>query len=281
MISRIITGSILAITFAFSILLLPSFILGILFTMLFVYAFIEWLSVAESSFTSKILYTLLFILLIFSSLNLSRELFNYLINYALLFWLFIALTIILRPSLLRLIFMKSAPIFGLVSLYFSWVIIVYMSSQASLPVINESIVNIFEDDNFDNIRGYFLFIIVIVSLADVSGYMIGRTFGKIKLCESVSPNKTLEGFLASLFIPTILSIFYFIYLNGYPMLILDLLLIILCCITCTIGDLYVSILKRTYGKKDSGSLLPGHGGLLDRLDSYLPTIIIYYYWMFI
>ena len=79
----------------------------------------------------------------------------------------------------------------------------------------------------------------------------------------------------------IFGIFYFIYLNGYPMLILDFLLIILCCISCTIGDLYISILKRTYSKKDSGSLLPGHGGLLDRLDSYLPTIIIYYYWMFI
>ena len=281
MISRIITGSILAITFAFSILLLPSFILGILFTILFVYAFIEWLSVAESSFILKIVYSLIFILLIFSSLNLSRDLFNNLINYALLFWLLIALIIILRPSLLRSIFMKLAPIFGLVSLYFSWVIIAYMSSQASLPVINESIVNIFEDDNFDNTRGYFLFIIVIVSLADISGYIIGKTSGKIKLCENISPNKTLEGFLASLLIPTILSIFYFIYLNGYPMLILDFLLIILCCISCTIGDLYISILKRAYSKKDSGSLLPGHGGLLDRLDSYLPTIIIYYYWMFI
>ena len=281
MISRIITGSILAITFVLCIILLPSFILGVLFTMLFVYAFIEWLSVAESSFISKIVYSLIFILLIFSSLNLSRDFFNNLINYALLFWLLIALIIILRPSLLRSIFMKLAPTFGLVSLYFSWVIIIYMSSQASLPVINESIVNIFEDDNFDNTRGYFLFIIVIVSLADISGYMIGRNFGKIKLCESVSPNKTLEGFLASLFIPTILSIFYFVYLNGYPMLILDFLLLILCCISCTIGDLYISILKRTYSKKDSGSLLPGHGGLLDRLDSYLPTIIIYYYWMFI
>ena len=159
MISRIITGSILAITFAFSILLLPSFILGILFTILFVYAFIEWLSVAESSFTLKIVYSLIFILLIFSSLNLSRDFFNNLINYALLFWLLIALIIILRPSLLRSIFTKLAPIFGLVSLYFSWIIIIYMSSQASLPVINESIVNIFEDDNFDNTRGYFLFII--------------------------------------------------------------------------------------------------------------------------
>ena len=76
MISRIITGSILAITFALCIILLPSFILGVLFTMLFVYAFIEWLSVAESSNTSKIVYTSLFILLIFSSLDLSRDLFN-------------------------------------------------------------------------------------------------------------------------------------------------------------------------------------------------------------
>tara|TARA_B100000941_G_scaffold259675_1_gene210774 strand:- start:1258 stop:1728 length:471 start_codon:yes stop_codon:yes gene_type:complete len=156
-----------------------------------------------------------------------------------------------------------------------------MSSHASLPEINKTIINIFEDDNFDNVRGYFLFIIAIVSFSDISGYLFGKTFGKSKLCESISPKKTIEGFLASIFIPVVLFILYFIFLKEYPLLGLDFFLIITCCIFCTIGDLFVSSFKRAFDKKDSGNLLPGHGGLLDRLDSYLPSTIIYYYWMFV
>ncbi len=279
--SRVITGSFLALTFLFSIFLLPPFILGIILTLLFVYAFIEWLSLTSLSNRFKIIYLTLFITIIFMSFNLSRNIFYDLINFAMMFWLIIALVIILKSSLLKYFFSKSAPILGIVSLYLCWIVIIHMSSQASLPVINQSIINIFEDDNFDNARGYFALIIAIVSLSDIAGYIVGKTFGKTKLCESISPNKTIEGFLASIVIPSVLFISYFIFFKEYPLLVLDVLLMVICCASCTIGDLFISILKRTYNKKDSGSLLPGHGGILDRLDSYLPTTIIYYYWMFI
>lgn len=279
--SRVITGSLLALAFVFCILLLPSFVLGILLTSLFVYAFIEWLSLTTLSNQIKIIYILLFIITIFISLNISRDIFYDLISIAIMFWTIVALVIIFNASLLKSVLSKLAPLFGFVSLYLTWIVIIHMSSQASLPVINQSITNIFEDNNFDNVRGYFLFIIAIVSLSDISGYLVGKTLGKIKLCESISPNKTVEGFVASIFIPSILFIFYFIIFKEYSLLGLDFLFIITCCISCTIGDLFISILKRTYNKKDSGSLLPGHGGLLDRLDSYLPATIVFYYWMFI
>lgn len=279
--NRVITGFSLALIFIFSVIFLPSFILGILLTTIFVYAFIEWLSLIGINNRIKIVYVILFTIAIFVSVNISRDVFYNLINIAMIFWILVASLIILKSSFLKLIFSKIAPIIGFTSLYLTWVVIIHMSSQASLPEINQSITNIFEDDNFDTVRGYFLFIIAIVSLSDIAGFLVGKAFGKNKLCETISPMKTIEGFIASVFIPSLIFIVYFILFEEYPLLGLDLLLMIMCCISCTIGDLFISILKRTYNQKDSGSLLPGHGGLLDRLDSYLPTTIIYYYWMFI
>ena len=279
--NRVIPGFSLALIFIFSVIFLPSFILGILLTTIFVYAFIEWLSLIGINNRIKIIYVILFTIAIFVSVNISRDVFYNLINIAMIFWILVASLIILKSSFLKLIFSKIAPIIGFTSLYLTWVVIIHMSSQASLPEINQSITNIFEDDNFDTVRGYFLFIIAIVSLSDIAGFLVGKAFGKNKLCETISPMKTIEGFIASVFIPSLIFIVYFILFEEYPLLGLDLLLMIMCCISCTIGDLFISILKRTYNQKDSGSLLPGHGGLLDRLDSYLPTTIIYYYWMFI
>ena len=279
--NRVITGFSLALIFIFSVIFLPSFILGILLTTIFVYAFIEWLSLIGINNRIKIIYVILFTIAIFVSVNISRDVFYNLINIAMIFWILVASLIILKSLFLKLIFSKIAPIIGFTSLYLTWVVIIHMSSQASLPEINQSITNIFEDDNFDTVRGYFLFIIAIVSLSDIAGFLVGKAFGKNKLCETISPMKTIEGFIASVFIPSLIFIVYFILFEEYPLLGLDLLLMIMCCISCTIGDLFISILKRTYNQKDSGSLLPGHGGLLDRLDSYLPTTIIYYYWMFI
>ena len=114
--NRIITGSILAITFVLSITLLPAFILGVFFTILFVYAFIEWLSITGSNNFTKIIYLSLFILLIFSSIDISRELFHSLINYALVFWILVASIIVLNSSTLKVVFVKLAPVFGLISL---------------------------------------------------------------------------------------------------------------------------------------------------------------------
>ena len=279
--SRVITGSFLAITFLFCLLLLPPFILGVFFTLLFVYAFIEWLSITSLSSQMKIIYLSLFVIAIFMSFNISRELLYDLISFAIIFWTIITSLMILKSSLLKYAFLKLAPIFGFFSLYLSWMIVIHMSSEASLPEINQSIINIFQDDGFDNVRGYFLLIIAIVSLSDIAGYLVGKRFGKFKLCEGISPNKTIEGFLASIIIPSVLLVTYFTLYKQYPLMMLDVLLMVMCCISCTIGDLFISTLKRAYNKKDSGSLLPGHGGLLDRLDSYLLSTIVYYYWMFI
>lgn len=102
---------------------------------------------------------------------------------------------------------------------------------------------------------------------DVAAYLVGGRFGNNLLCSRVSPKKTWEGFLggavASFFCGGLLALIF--YFPPLPLLLMGLL----CGIAGQIGDLGESVLKREAGVKDSGSIIPGHGGLLDRFDSIL------------
>ena len=167
---------------------------------------------------------------------------------------------------------------GLFIFLTSWLCIISLNNLDNKLYFELSL----SSDNLDSVTAYhFLFIITLISLSDISGYFIGKKFGRTKLIEKISPNKTTEGFLASIFFPTILFYIYFIEIHSHPFFIRDLIFMIVCCISCTLGDLAISSHKRTFSVKDSGSFLPGHGGLLDRLDSYLPTVFIYKFWMFL
>ena len=128
---------------------------------------------------------------------------------------------------------------------------------------------------------YYLFLIALVSLTDISGFVVGKMIGDKKLSPIISPNKTIEGFVASTLIPVFIFYIFFSYVQTMIIMPEDLLYMFICCIFCTVGDLFVSSFKRMHKVKDSGNLLPGHGGILDRLDSYLPTIAIIHIWLFI
>ncbi|MCI1986644.1 MAG: phosphatidate cytidylyltransferase [Lactobacillus sp.] len=114
-----------------------------------------------------------------------------------------------------------------------------------------------------------LFAMVIVWLTDSGAYMVGRKLGKHKLWPAISPNKTWEGSLggnlvALVFAAVYLKFFPQLY-SFWPMMAIALFLSII----GQLGDLVESALKRYYGVKDSGKILPGHGGILDRFDSLL------------
>ena len=110
-----------------------------------------------------------------------------------------------------------------------------------------------------------LFALVIVWAADVGAYFSGKQFGRVKLAHSISPGKTWEGVIGGLLVVGIVAAIGNLWLEA------DLLVLLPFCLgvagTSIIGDLTVSMFKRTAGVKDSGTLFPGHGGVLDRVDS--------------
>ncbi|WP_174613309.1 phosphatidate cytidylyltransferase [Virgibacillus ihumii] len=113
------------------------------------------------------------------------------------------------------------------------------------------------------------YVLVIIWVTDTGAYIAGRAFGKKKLWPMISPNKTIEGAAGGIVAACFAGvIFQVIEPVSYSMIIV-ILVTILVSVFGQIGDLVESAFKRHYGVKDSGDLLPGHGGILDRLDSLL------------
>lgn len=115
--------------------------------------------------------------------------------------------------------------------------------------------------------------LLVVWATDIGAYMIGRQIGKRKLAPAISPNKTLEGSLGGIVCAVVVAaIFFYFYPTqkyfGYDMWIM-LLFTVIFSMVGQMGDLVESAFKRHYGVKDSGKILPGHGGILDRFDSML------------
>ncbi|MFL5901205.1 MAG: phosphatidate cytidylyltransferase [Solirubrobacterales bacterium] len=111
---------------------------------------------------------------------------------------------------------------------------------------------------------------------DTGAYATGRTFGSHKIAPSLSPNKTLEGLIGGFVIGTMAFWFAGLYqdwLSGVDALIIGAAVAAI----APVGDLFESLLKRDLGKKDTGTLFGPHGGILDRLDAVLFTVVVAYY----
>lgn len=105
--------------------------------------------------------------------------------------------------------------------------------------------------------------------SDAGAYFVGRSFGKNKLWPAISPNKTVEGALGGVLISVVISVVFALFVPDLLTIGRALLIGISCAVLGQLGDLVQSAYKRVYGIKDSGSLLPGHGGILDRCDSWI------------
>ena len=120
---------------------------------------------------------------------------------------------------------------------------------------------------------FVLFLLLfITALIDVAAYLVGSSIGRTPLFQDLSPNKTLEGFIGSVVITTLfLSIIYWLELISWNLFLLLIAVIPF----AFIGDYFESHLKRNQQIKDSGSLIPGHGGIWDRLDSHMAIIPVF------
>ena len=122
----------------------------------------------------------------------------------------------------------------------------------------------------------FFFMILVVAITDSGAYFIGRKFGKRKLAPRISPNKTLEGSVGGTLSGVIVGVLFGV-LTGVSTNVVTLIMMsLVVAVVAQFGDLVASSMKREYGIKDFGKLFPGHGGVLDRLDSHLYASLALY-----
>ena len=133
--------------------------------------------------------------------------------------------------------------------------------------------------NFGPLITYLL--LISISLSDIAAYEYGRRYGKRKLAKNISPNKTVEGFLAGLIVGVGVNFFVlsnYLGLTSTQSLLLSVIFILF----AILGDLFESKIKRSVQVKDASSLLPGHGGVLDRIDSQLlsfPVLVFFLHFL--
>ena len=126
--------------------------------------------------------------------------------------------------------------------------------------------------NFFN-KLFFIYIICLIILFDTFSYFFGSFFGKNKILPFLSPNKTYEGFIYGLIITLFFGVIFNQFIFKYDFIFIFIFILIVC-FSSFIGDLIESYFKRRKSIKNSSSILPGHGGLFDRFDSYIFVFII-------
>ena len=120
--------------------------------------------------------------------------------------------------------------------------------------------------------GIFLYVIIVVSIADSAAFLIGRVMGKTPLLPNISPGKTVEGFIGGVLIASLFSCFISLFIGLQDKLLEFLCLGFVVALISVLGDLFFSMLKRNRGIKDSSHLIPGHGGFIDLLDGTIAAL---------
>ncbi len=132
--------------------------------------------------------------------------------------------------------------------------------------------------NIDHGPGLVFFVLATAMASDAGGYFAGRAYGHRKLWPTVSPNKTVEGAVGSVAAAVVIGTLFQMQLVGRFGFVESMLVTAMMSVLSQLGDLSESMIKRAYNAKDSGWIIPGHGGVLDRTDSMiLPIVFTYYY----
>ena len=193
---------------------------------------------------------------IFSSIILIPVSFFFIIQGSVIFIFFLSL-IFLTTSFEWFKMTKNKDllrIFGLLFLFFSFFSTLYIRQYVDL--------------------NFFLFLIIVCILTDIGGYIFGKIFKGPKLTK-ISPKKTYSGVIGSFFISLLFGLIYIKYLEQKSKILLEIdpnfiiLLILFISLVSQIGDLIISYFKRKAKLKDTGKIIPGHGGFLDRIDGII------------
>jgi phosphatidate cytidylyltransferase len=174
-------------------------------------------------------------------------------------WWIVSLAWVLR-------YPKSADLWGNVwtKAIMGWLILVPMWVAGSLLI------------NMDSGANTLLFVVLVVILADTGGYVAGRRFGKNKLAPAVSPGKTWEGLIGGL-VANLIWVAIFTFYNDLSVkeILVLVITVLVTVLFSVLGDLTESMVKRHSNMKDSGNILPGHGGIMDRLDGMSAALPVF------
>lgn len=122
---------------------------------------------------------------------------------------------------------------------------------------------------------WLLYVMILVWGADSGAYLFGKMFGKHKLAPKVSPGKTWQGFIGGLFTSAIISLMFGVWANLEVASSTLMVCSVVAALASVLGDLTESMFKREAGIKDSGHMIPGHGGILDRIDSLTAAVPVF------
>lgn len=152
--------------------------------------------------------------------------------------------------------------------------ILYVFALLLIALPNASLIYLY---NLSQGKYVLVWLILTIWSIDITAYLFGKNFGGAKICPIISPGKTWSGLLGAILAGIVCTIFGSIFLGLFSVFyspIVGLAIAIL----AQLGDFTESLIKRVYNVKDSGSMIPGHGGVLDRMDSFIftaPLIAIY------
>jgi phosphatidate cytidylyltransferase len=256
---RILTALMIVIPIVAIIILLPATWLALIFALIVLIAAWEWAELSGLNSTlSKSLYSVLMIALIavFSHYSqlftgaVNLDLLQQIMGAACLWWAIAFLWVrsypasatLWRPVVMRLLM-------GIIILVPTWVAFLYLRTH-------------------DNGVALIFVVIGLIVAADIGAYFSGKAWGKAKLAPAVSPGKSWAGFWGGLVASSSLAITLWLVFGSEQHRLLGVMAIaIATSLASVLGDLVESMVKREQGVKDSGTILPGHGGFMDRLDS--------------
>ena len=264
--TRIITAFVLLAVLLPILFLLPPIYIGAFFLLALLVAAWEWSRlIAPEAVRAAWLYALFCLMIIVFLLGMQNATWQFaLLLLAVIFWFFAAPFILAKGMNLSL--QKLRPFYvvlGLILLPATWFALVFLRELGLVFLLSS---------------------MALVWVADIGAYFVGKAFGKRKLAIQISPGKSVEGALGGLLLCygyALLCVFYLpfestlfgawaIRFGWAPMFLMVTVLVAF----SIFGDLFESQLKRLAGVKDSSHLLPGHGGVLDRVDALIPTMPI-------
>jgi len=261
MLTRIMSGLVMAAVVILAIFKLPPAVFNLLAMLLMLGGLLEWCRLCSGGRIFFGAATLLLWILfgVYTTGSLTTTMIPYLLAAAVILWVVKTLRLSSDHKSSRLPCMADA----VLSLGLAWLAMVSLRDQMGVQHLMLALLMVWSADSF--------------------AYFGGKRFGKTKLAPGISPGKTREGvasgMLAAMVVAVIYTHFMIAPIASFMQMLLILFVSALVALISVVGDLSESKLKRAAGKKDSGHLIPGHGGILDRIDGLIAGVVLYAFYM--